>query len=220
MDAIEREKMANRGRPRGFNRKEALLQAMEVFWAHGYEGATLNDLQQAMGGITPPSFYAAFGSKEALFREAVQLYSGTLGLPMMQALAEQPTAREAIEALLVAAVEAFSKPGKPSGCFLVLGAINIAPANKSVQDYLHSLRARRRKLIERRLARGVKEGDLPANLNLKDLASFFTTVIDGLAIQARDGASRETLKFSIRCAMDAWDSILGGKEEIANGRQR
>jgi len=208
--------MPNRGRPRSFDRKAALLRAMEVFWTHGYEGATLNDLQRAMGGITPPSFYAAFGSKEALFREAVELYSSTLGLPMLQALAEQPTARAAVGGLLRGAVEAFTKPGKPRGCFLVLGAINIAPANKSVQDHLRSLRARRRKLIEQRLARGAKDGELPRNLDLKALASFYTTVIDGLAIQARDGASREALKFSVHCAMSAWDAgwkqDTGGKK--------
>ncbi len=206
--------MTTLGRPRTFDREEALLRAMEVFWAHGYEGATLNDLQQAMGGITPPSFYAAFRSKEALFREAVELYSSTLGMPMMQALAERPTAREAIEALLLGAVVAFSKSGRPRGCFLVLGAINIAPANKSVQDYLRLLRGRRRKLIEQRLARGVEEGELPTSLDLKALASFYTTVIDGLAIQARDGASRESLKFSVRCAMAAWDAMVVGKEMV------
>ena len=115
---------------------------MEVFWALGYEGATLTGLQEAMCGITAPSFYAAFGSKEDLFREAVELYSKTLGVPMMKALAEEPTARASLEALLQAAVEAFCRPGKPRGCMLVLGAINSMPANKSVQDHLRGLRAR------------------------------------------------------------------------------
>jgi hypothetical protein len=99
-----------------------------------------------MGGITAPSFCAAFGSKEELFRKAVELYSRTLGVPMMKALAEEPTARTSIEVLLKGAVAAFCKPGKPRGCLLVLGTINSAPANKGVQDYLRDLRgaARRR----------------------------------------------------------------------------
>jgi AcrR family transcriptional regulator len=178
---------------------------MDVFWAVGYEGATLNDLQEAMGGITAPSFYAAFGSKEKLFREAVELYSSTLGKPMMKALAETPTARAAIEALLEGAVKAFRKPGKPRGCMLVLAAMNSTPANKSVQEYLRGLRARRRKAIGRRLRRGVEDGELPRGLEAGALASFYTTVIDGLAIQARDGASRQALQFAVRCAMAAWD---------------
>jgi AcrR family transcriptional regulator len=200
--------MARRGRPRSFDRQDALLRAMQVFWAVGYEGATLTDLQKAMGGITAPSLYAAFGSKEELFREAVELYSKTLGLPMMQALAEEPTARASIEALLEAAVESFCKPGAPRGCLLVLGAINSMPANKSVQDYLRGLRARRQKVILERLQRGVAEGELPAGLDLKALACFYTTVVDGLAIQARDGASRKALQFAVRCAMASWDTAV------------
>jgi len=200
--------MARRGRPRRFDREDALWRAMKVFWALGYEGATLADLQKAMGGITAPSLYAAFGSKEELFREAVELYSRTLGAPMRKALAEKPTARASLEALLQAAVEAFCKPGAPRGCMLVLGAINSMPANKSVQDYLRGLRARRQKVIQQRLQRGVAEGELPSGLDLSALASFYTTVVDGLAIQARDGASRKALKFAARCAMAAWDRVV------------
>jgi len=210
-------KSAARGRPRSFDRAKALLQAMKVFWASGYEAATLNDLQKAMGGITAPSFYAAFGSKEKLFREAVELYSKTLGAPMIGALDEQPTARGAVEALLEAAVEAFCKPGAPRGCMLVLGAMNSSPANRSVRDHLRGLRARRHKLIRLRLERGVKEGELPKGLDLDAIASFYATVIDGLAIQARDGASRKTLNFAVRCAMAAWDRMIA---EAGSGDQR
>ena len=78
--------MARLGRPRSFDRDEALRQAMDVFWALGYEGATLSDLQVAMGGITAPSLYAAFGSKEELFREVVALYGTTVGSAMMRML--------------------------------------------------------------------------------------------------------------------------------------
>lgn len=70
--------MAERGRPRNFDRDQALRKAMEVFWSKGYEGASLTDLTAAMG-INSPSLYGAFGSKEALFREAVELYRQTDG---------------------------------------------------------------------------------------------------------------------------------------------
>jgi AcrR family transcriptional regulator len=199
--------MPSRGRPRGFDREKALLGAMKVFWAQGYDGATLPELQQAMGGIAPPSFYAAFGSKEDLFREAVELYSKTLGAPMMQVLAQEPSARAAIEGLLHAAVQAFCKPGAPRGCMLVSAALNITPTSQQVQEYLHDLRARRRKAIQERLRRGVTEGELPAGLDLAALATFFTAVVDGLAIQARDGASRKALNFAVRCAMASWDNV-------------
>lgn len=201
--------MAQLGRPRGFDREAALLKAMEVFWKLGYDGATLTDLQEAMGGITAPSFYAAFGSKEQLLREAVELYSRTLGAPMMKALEEGPTARASIDKLLRAAVEAFCKHGKPRGCFLVLAAINGDPANRSVQDHLRHLRMRRQRAIQRRLERSVEEGELPGDLDSGAVASFYTTVVDGLAIHARDGASRKDLDFAVDWAMAAWDKIVG-----------
>jgi AcrR family transcriptional regulator len=200
--------MASRGRPRSFERKDALRQAMEAFWTLGYEGATLADLQSAMGGISAPSFYAAFGSKERLLREAVELYSSTLGAPMMQALEQQPSARAAILALLETAVKAFTKPGKPRGCMLVLAAMNGTPANRAVQDYLRGLRTRRRKAIESRLRDAARQRELPAGLDAAALASFYSTVIDGLAIQARDGASPKSLRFAVHGAMAAWDGLL------------
>ncbi|WP_262338598.1 TetR/AcrR family transcriptional regulator, partial [Bordetella pertussis] len=92
--------MAERGRPRSFERTEALRQAMEVFWSKGYEGASLADLTSAMG-INAPSLYAAFGSKEALFREAVQRYADTEGARTRRALLEAPDARAAIEGMLL-----------------------------------------------------------------------------------------------------------------------
>jgi AcrR family transcriptional regulator len=189
---------------------------MQVFWALGYEGATLNELQQAMGGIAPPSFYAAFGSKEALFQEAVELYSRTLGAPMMQALADGPTARASIEALLHAAVASFCKPGLPRGCFLVFGASNSVPSNRNVEDHVRGLRVRRQKAIQHRLRRAADEGELSPRLDLASLAVFYTTVIDGLAIQARDGVSRKSLDFAAGCAMAAWDTLV---EETRSPKQ-
>ena len=136
----------------------------------------------------------------------------------MKGLTEEDTARTAIEALLEAAVEAFCKPGMPRGCMLVLSAINSTPANKSVQDYLRGLRARRQKAVQQRLQRGVAEGELPSRLDLSTLASFCTTVVDGLAIQARDGASRKALRFAVRCAMAAWDTVVAGSGSIRSNR--
>jgi hypothetical protein len=104
-------------------------------------------------------------------------------------------------------LEVFGKPGVPRGCMLVRGAMNSAPANKSVQDYLRGLRARRQKAIHKRFLRGAAAGELPSGLDLAALASFYTTVIDGLAIQARDGASRKVLRYAVRCAMSAWEML-------------
>ena len=127
---------------------------------------------------------------------------------MMKALEEGATARASIGALLEAAVESFCKPGLPRGCFLVFGAFNNVPSNKNVEDHVRGLRVRRQRVIQQRLQRAVKEGELPKNLDVVAMAAFYTTVIDGLAIQARDGVSRKALDFAVRCAMAAWDPMV------------
>jgi AcrR family transcriptional regulator len=202
--------MARTGRPREFDRDEALLRAMELFWAQGYEGATLADLQRVMGGITAPSLYAAFGSKEALFREAVALYNEICGGPLVKALLEGPTARASMEAWLRVAVDSFCRPGSPRGCLVVQSAINCMPANKGVEDFMREQRLRREKVIQQRLRRGVTEGDVPAATNLNALAAFYASVVDGLSLRARDGASHKTLMSIVDYAMAAWDGVVVG----------
>src|SRR5262249_130039 len=94
------------------------------------------------------------------------------------------------------------------GCLVALSAINCIRANRNVQDYMRDMRSLRRKIIKQRLLRGVKEGDLPSGLNISTLAYYYTAVIDGLAIAARDGASRKALKATAACAMAAWDKLV------------
>ena len=199
--------MARLGRPRNFDRAEALRAALAVFREHGYEGATLADLQAAMGGIAPPSFYSAFGSKEQLFKEAVELYRNTVGAANARPLIECATARAAIEGMLCEAAQSICKPDEPRGCLLVLGALNCSQANAGVYEHLRGMRRVTQQTIAKRLKRGVADGDLPASADVAALASFYTTVLHGLSIQARDGASRTALLAAVNGAMAAWDKL-------------
>jgi len=198
--------MAVRGRPRTFDRQEALQSAMNVFLARGYDGATLEDLTAAMGGIAPPSFYAAFESKENLFREAIELYVSTMGAPGRDALA-RPKAREAIEGMLRASTDAFTVPERPGGCLVLLGSVGCTRATKEMQDFLGQTRQQPPLLLRKRLEQAVDEGELPASVDLETIVSFYTTVLHGLALRARGGASRETLHAAIDGAMGAWKTL-------------
>ncbi len=196
------------GRPRGFDRDEALARAMELFWARGYDATTLTELQRTIG-INAPSFYAAFGSKEQLFREALELYVRTEGAPMTGAITLAPTARAAIERLLQASTISFRQPGKPAGCLMVLSATGCNDPDSGVADLLRERRAVRRTLIEERLRQGVVDGDLASDADLYAITTFYTAVLDGIAVEAREGASRRTLQTIADSAMAAWDTLAG-----------
>ena len=124
--------MTKRGRPAGFDRAEALHRAMELFWARGYEGTTLDELTAAMG-INRPSLYAAFGDKEQLFRRALDRYvSGPAGY-VREALA-RPNAHDAAETLLAGAVAL-------KGWRVLLGRRDAAPLLVSALGSFLSTRA-------------------------------------------------------------------------------
>lgn len=202
--------MAARGRPRSFDRDVALRRAMEVFWEHGYEGTSITDLTAAMG-INSPSLYAAFGCKEQLFREAIAVYEATEGAATTRALADEPTAQRAIEAMLRDNVEAYADPATPNGCMIVLAATVGAVANAGVRELLADNRRQNLSAVAERIERGVEEGDVPPGTDAEAVALFYVTVLQGLSIQARDGASRDTLHAVVDGAMAVWDTLLADR---------
>ncbi|WP_184815099.1 TetR/AcrR family transcriptional regulator [Actinophytocola algeriensis] len=198
--------MAGRGRPRTFDRAAALRDAMTVFWEHGYEGAAMADLTGAMG-INSPSLYAAFGSKEELFREAVALYEQTEGAAAMAALATGPTARAAIAGALHANAVAYTEPDNPRGCMIVLAATTYTERSEQVRDHLAGLRRGMERLFQDRVDRGIADGDVPAGVDAAGVAAFYNAVMEGMSVQARDGASRAALIAVAKRADAAWDVV-------------
>jgi AcrR family transcriptional regulator len=192
--------MAERGRPRGFDRDIALRRAMEVFWELGYDGASMSDLTTAMG-INSPSLYAAFGDKEALFRAAVELYCRSEGSHTARALREQPTAYAAIEAMLRDNIATYTDPGLPNGCMVVLAGATYATRTASVREFLTRARGRTTADIRARLDRGVIDGDLAPDADTASLAMLYSTVLYGLSIQARDGVSPGELSAAVDSAL-------------------
>lgn len=195
--------MAVVGRPREFDREAALQAAMIVFWRKGFASTSMNDLCDAMG-IRSPSLYAAFGGKEALYLEALAHYVATIGPTVWDKLAAGPTARAGVEKLLLTATETLPESGEiPGGCMAVLGAIgdewpaSIAGVVKQVRlDMLGNLQSR--------LQMAVTEGELPAATDIERLSRFYLSVFQGMALQARDGATSAELKGVAASAMLAW----------------
>jgi len=190
-----------RGRPRSFDREQALERAMDVFWSKGFEAASLTDLTEAMG-INPPSLYAAFGDKEGLFLEVVQRYHANSQQECPYA--DQPTAREAVESLLTFAATLFTEPDHPRGCLAVMAMMTSSTTSPRLQAMLMEQRTMARSKLRERIQRGIKEGDVPADTDASVLANLYSAVLAGISLQARDGASRKALLATVRTAMQAW----------------
>lgn len=179
------------GRPRTFNRDEALERAMHVFWQRGFEGASLNDLTTAMG-IQPASLYAAFGNKQALFEQALARYLAGPVAFMHAALAE-PSAYGVAERILRQTAEFLTERSSRRGCMTIQAALVGGKEAEPVRRKLIALRVKGQAALRQRFEWAKTQGDLPKNANAADLARFITAVFQGMTVQAINGASRDEL---------------------------
>jgi AcrR family transcriptional regulator len=193
------------GRPREFDPDEALERALQVFWRSGYEGASIADLTEAMG-ITRPSLYAAFGNKEELFRKALDRYVDGPGGYVQVALAK-PTAREVVEHLLCQAADAVTDPKHPPGCLAVQGALCCGEAAETIKQELMARRANGEEDLRKRFQRAIAEGDLPKGSDAADLARYISAIVQGMAVQAAGGVSREQLRKIAHMTLRTWPPV-------------
>jgi AcrR family transcriptional regulator len=189
------------GRPRAFDEQTVLDRAAEVFWKHGYEGASLSALTSAMG-INRPSLYATFGSKEHLFRTVFARYHQTQVTKARAAL-DRPTAYDAIEAFLRSSADGLTADDHPAGCLSIQGGLACSPENARISDVLSTGRRDTEAALVERLSRAAQEGDLPDGLDARALARFVMALSEGHAVHAAAGASRESLHASVGIAMRA-----------------
>ena len=190
------------GRTRQFDVDEALDRALEVFWARGYEGATLPELTRAMG-INRPSLYAAFGNKEQLFRKALDRYQ-TGPMSFLTEALRKPTARAVVEAIFSGFVRMQRDRDKARGCLVVSGALACGEEAETVRRELAQLRQAIVTALRERFERAVQDGDLPAGTDCATLARYTATVLNGLAVQAASGATEKELRLVSALAMQAW----------------
>jgi AcrR family transcriptional regulator len=183
--------VTTRGRPRNFDLDEVLDRAIEVFWRHGYEGTTLDALTTSMG-ISRPSLYAAFVSKQEIFKQAVRRYADVDMAYVVDALAE-PTARGVAERYLRSNVVAITTAGRPPGCLSIQGGLSGSSEDQHIVDFLNESRRAGEELIADRFRRSIVDGELSESDDPHELAKFLSTASAGLAVQAAAGASRGEL---------------------------
>lgn len=198
--------MSPAGRPRTFDREEALKKAMLVFWEKGFEGTTMADLIAAIG-MKAPSVYAAFGNKDALFREAVELYKIKVEQGPLKALNETTPILEALESSLNESVKMVSGP-EACSCLIMAGAINCAPEHQEHVQHLKSLRSKYKETLKKRFMQAIEDGQVVEGTKADELAEFYFSFIHGLAMRAKDGSTKEELRSSCKFALKALSSVL------------
>ncbi len=180
---------------------------MLAFWRRGYEGTSMADLVQALG-IASARIYAAFGSKQDLFREAVQRYEAGDGGFADRAMAQEPRVRDALARVLRDAVATYTDDAHPLGCMVVTAATNCAEENEAVAAWLAEHRRQRTQSLIDRLQRALDEGELRAGTDVQALGDFYATQLHGISVQARDGVPRERLLAAVQTALLLLDTAL------------
>lgn len=191
-----------RGRPRSFDKAEALEKAMHIFWRDGYGDASLADLCSAMG-LTKPSLYAAYGNKEALFLSALDRYMDDCIRPAIEPLLFADTARDGIRTLLRDSVNALCDGETPLGCMIAnsVGYTSLTETPPPVSAAILAASKETPNAIRARLIAANVSGDIDAKV------TYFETLIAGLSTLARQGMSRDTLLKVVDTAFIGWPEV-------------
>jgi AcrR family transcriptional regulator len=197
-----------RGRPRAFNRDEALAKAVRLFWTRGFEATSIADLTAELG-IGAPSLYAAFGSKEALYAEALERYARDNEAYVWARFRSAETAREAVYALLSDSAAALTGcvAEMPRGCMVTLSQVG-SEGHEALGKLVRDARAQTLERLLARIDKGVATGEISASIDRRALARFVQTAQAGMSILARDGASGAELQSVADIAMEGWDAAL------------
>lgn len=190
---MDQDKKRPRGRPREFDRSEALVKALKLFWAKGYEQTTITDICSALG-INPPSLYAAFGNKTSLFLEAVRHYEIAYWEAPAQRFLADPDIHHAVYAYFQEAAAIMISPSAPCGCMTVVAAINISASETEIIAELKRLRQAPAEMFTVRLRQAMNDGQIPLDANVPVIALGLTALLEGMSLQAREGIYLADLK--------------------------
>ncbi|AIQ19801.1 TetR family transcriptional regulator [Paenibacillus sp. FSL H7-0357] len=199
--------MPRTGRPRSFNRDEAVVAAMILFWDYGFESTSLAQLRAAMGDISAASFYAAFESKEMLFREVVKHYISTYGQVSESFRDTSITSKEAIEQGLRRSAQMQTEKSHPLGCLLVLSDVSCSPEHKHIREMLSKEREKVRSWLHDCIDKAVANGELPDSTDVSMLVTLFDTFLRGISTQARDNVPYESIDSAINQLMSVWEIL-------------
>ena len=195
------------GRPRTFDREIALKKAMYLFWEKGYEGTTMTDIIQSIG-VKAPGVYAAFGNKDAIFKEAVALYRAQIENGPLKVLIEIESIQDAVESALASTIDQYACRENPTSCLVMTGAINTAPEHSEHANTLREIREAYKNVWLQRFIRAKKDNQLVDVASPDDLAEYVITFIHGLALRAKDVSKKSELQASVDLMLVGLKSLI------------
>lgn len=169
---------------------------MLVFWEKGYEGTSIQDLEDAMG-LKRTSIYNAFGNKRAIFERVLACYKESVMAALFAEMDSAPNIREGVRRLLKGALDIHFDPDNPGGCLVVLSVLereqHDAQSQASMQQTLHELK----NALQARLTRAKKAGELPASLDSAATATTIATTMTGMMVMGKANFTRGALNKTI-----------------------
>jgi AcrR family transcriptional regulator len=156
-------------------------------------------------GITRPSLYAAFGNKEALFRQALDLYEREKQAFMRPAL-EQPTSKAVAERLMQGALDTYADMDEcePRGCLGVITSTACGTDAECIREEVLDRGRKVRELFIARMAKAVEDGDFNAPVDPEAITNYLMAVLQGMAVQAGAGATRDDMQRVINLTLAMW----------------
>lgn len=180
------------GRPKEFDREEALRRAIPVFWEKGFAATSTEDLVRAMG-IGRQSLYDTFGDKRRLFLEALRAYNTDSVAAILKKLRAGPTALAAIERVLVDLAEARDK-ARALGCLGVNAVCELARDDAEVRALTETSGALLEAALKDVVDEGKANGEIGRRVDSRAAARFLAATLSGMKVQARAGASVDVLR--------------------------
>ncbi len=191
-------------RTKQFDERQALVAAMLVFWEKGYEGTSIQDLEQAMG-LNRTSIYNAFGNKRSLFERVLSCYKESVMGALFEVLDGAPDIRTGIRRMLKEALEIHFSDAYPGGCLVVLSVLESGQHDEHSSAVLSNTIMELKQALQTRLARARRRGELPPGLDAGSTATTIATTMAGLMVMGKAQFTRSALNKTINQVMRLLD---------------
>jgi TetR/AcrR family transcriptional repressor of nem operon len=179
------------GRPKIFDQQKALASALDVFWSHGYEAASMERLLKGMG-INRQSAYDTFGGKRELFLAALTAYIDRRAKETLALLTGGPTPLAVVKKFLRLLAERTSA-GSTRGCLVTNAIIERAPHDPEIRRMTSDLLKRFEKAMTKTLTEAVTIGELAPHPTPRQLARLMLVTLEGALVLSKTSLAHTTV---------------------------